>query len=273
MCARLDDVALSVAVVRNGEGLAQKWVLEALCDARPDPESFAARLGFCVPEDQWRIAALADRDWLAHVHAVHPPFSVGPFFVRESGRVEPPPVGSILLTIDAVTAFGSGAHGTTAGCLEALGDLAQQNFMPRSILDMGAGSGILAIAAWLLWRAPVLAVDIERESVRVACRHRALNGVPAGPKGMVCAQGGRFDISAIARRAPFDLITANILAGPLRALAPDLWAATAPEGRVVLSGMLHEQAAEVFAAYAALGAVMDRRIERGEWTSLVLAKP
>lgn len=258
--------------MREGGIGAEVWVLESLFDSPPDPQAIAALLPFPSDPAQWRGETLPDRDWLAHVHAGYPPFSVGRFFVRESHRSENPPPGAILLTIDAVTAFGSGAHGTTKGCLEALCDLKGRGFSPRSLLDMGTGSGILGIAAWMLWRCPVLAVDIERESVRVACRHRAMNAVPSGPAGMVCKQGGRFDIRAIADRRPFDLILANILAAPLRSMAEDLCAALAPGGYAVLSGMLREQADDVLAAYAPFGGTLDTRIDREEWSSLILVK-
>lgn len=258
---------------REGLSDSETWTLQALFETPPEASAILPILPFPSDPSDWQVDRLPERDWLAHVHAAHPPFSVGPFFVRESSRQEPSPPGSIPLTIDAVTAFGSGSHGTTKGCLEALGILAQQDFIPRSILDMGTGSGILGIAAWKLWRVPVLAVDIERESIRVACRHRSMNDVPAAGRGMLCKQGGRFDIKAVAARSPFDLILANILAGPLRTMAQDLWSALAPGGRVVLSGMLHEQADEVFAVYAACGAVMDRRVDHGEWSTLVLSRP
>lgn len=268
----LDDVALSASVMREGSAGAERWILEALFDQPPDVQALAALLPFSSDPAQWRSEALPDRDWLAHVHAGYPPFSVGRFFVRESHRTEPPPPDSILLTIDAVTAFGSGSHGTTRGCLEALCDLDDRDFRPGGVLDMGTGSGILGIAAWMLWRCPVLAVDIERESVRVACRHRTMNGVPSGPSGVTCKQGGRFDIRVIAERSPFDLILANILAAPLRSMARDLCAALAPGGRAVLSGMLQEQADEVLAAYEPFGVHANTRIDRGEWSTLVLVK-
>lgn len=271
-----DGLALSVSVIREGAPGNERWILESLFDAPPDVAALAERLPFPSDSTVWRVDPVPERDWLAHVHAAHPPFSVGPFFVRESGRTESSPEGAIVLTIDAVTAFGSGSHGTTKGCLEAIGDLAEQTadapFVPRRILDMGTGSGILGIAAWKVWRAPVLAVDIERESVRVAARHRLMNGVPMGRSGMTCVQGGRFDIRAIVSRAPFDLILANILAGPLREMAGDLCAALSPGGRAVLSGMLREQAEEVAQVYRTHGAVVQTRYDRGEWTTLVLVK-
>lgn len=218
------------------------------------------------------IAPVPDRDWLAHVHESHPPFSVGKFFVYGSQWAADVtvPDGAIPLEIDAASAFGSGEHGTTAGCLEALGLLKDRGFTPRRSLDMGTGSGILAIAAWKLWRRPVLAVDIERESVRVSCVHRARNGVPAGAEGMICKQGGAFSIAAIRTRTPFDLVIANILAAPLKTMARDLSASLAPGGFAILSGMLRTQADDVLQSYRKENLTLSERLDRGEWTTLIL---
>lgn len=219
------------------------------------------------------IAPVPDIDWLAHVHRMNPPFAVGRFFVYGSHCTGDTPPDLIPLAIDAATAFGSGTHETTAGCLEALGQIADAGFVPRQILDMGTGSGILAIGAWKLWRCTVLAVDIEREAVRVACLHRARNQVPAGAGGVVCAQGGRFSISAIVSRAPFDLVLANILAAPLKSMCRDLFQSTASGGFAVLSGMLSEQAGDVACAYEQTGMRVFGQIDRGVWTTLLLRRP
>lgn len=237
-------------------------VVAALCGIDPQ------RLDFKALE----IAPVPERDWLVHVHESHPPFSVGKFFVYggEWAVKAPCPPGLIPLEIDAASAFGSGEHGTTSGCLEALGILADKGFTPRQTLDMGTGSGILAIAAWKLWRRPVLAVDIDRESVRVACVHRARNAVPAGAEGMICKQGGKFSIAAIHARAPFDLVIANILAAPLKDMAHDLSRALAPGGFVILSGMLRAQADEVAGFYRQEKLNISERIDCGEWTTLIL---
>ncbi len=218
------------------------------------------------------IAPVPDRDWLAHVHESHPPFAVGKFFVYGSQWAQEitPPETLIPLEIDAASAFGSGEHGTTAGCLEALGLLADKGLHPRQSLDMGTGSGILAIAAWKLWKSPVLAVDIDRESVRVACLHRSRNAVPATADGMIGKQGGSFSIAAIRARAPFDLIIANILAAPLKEMAGDLAKALAPTGYAILSGMLCTQADDVAHFYAREGLSVLDRLDRGEWATLIL---
>lgn len=271
---------LSSSADREGPDEDARWTVRWLVDFVPDParersvlREMAASCGFDSGlSEGLAIEPLPDRDWLAHVHAAHPPFAVGKFFVRGSHEESAPPPGLILLEIDAATAFGSGEHGTTAGCLEALGALVESGFSPCSVLDMGTGSGILGIAAWKLWRRPVLAVDIDRESVRVACRHRARNGVPSGKAGLSCKQGGSFSIDSIRSRAPFDLVLANILAAPLKAMAGDLAAAVAPGGVAILSGMLRGQAAEVAETYERKGLFLRETLERGEWASLVLAR-
>lgn len=225
-----------------------------------------------IDKDALIIEEIKDENWLEKAYSEHAPFSVGPFYIYGSHVVDPAPAGQIGLLIDAVTAFGSGDHGTTKGCLEALVAMKEQGACPENILDMGTGSGILGIASYKLWQTSVTAIDIEEESIRVACKYRDLNHVPDDKAGMICAAGDGFHTEIVKQRAPFDLVMANILAGPLIEMAADLVAVLQKPGHVILSGMLTTQADGVQAAYTALGLSLKTRTDIGKWSTLVLTR-
>ena len=206
--------------------------------------------------------------WLARTAAAFPPQRVGRrFLLRGTHDRGPEPAGLVTLTLDAGLAFGSGEHGSTRGCLRALETVAWRQ--PRRILDLGTGSGILAMAAARLLRRPVLATDIEPWSVRVAGQNAAANGV-ARLVRPVLADGWRQ--RAVRRAAPYDLVFANILARPLCAMARDLASHLAPGGTVILSGLLRNQARTVLAAHRRQGLVLERQLAEGQWATLVLRR-
>lgn len=231
----------------------------------------AAASALGVAEPDWRWEELPDIDWVAENQRSFRPFQVGPFWVHPSHFDHGMPAGLIPLRIDAGLAFGTGTHATTRGCLEMLATL--DAVTTASAVDVGCGSGILAIAMAKLWRRPVLGGDNDPEAVEVARENAALNGVPD-----LCA----FVVSAglqadeLASRAPYDLVVANILAGPLVELSDSFAAAVKPGGRVLLSGLLVEQAAHIVAEYGRRGFGVERRIdlETGGawWRSLVLRR-
>lgn len=164
-------------------------------------------------------------------------------------------------------AFGTGHHGTTKGCLEAYDLLLSEGVAPRAVADIGAGTAVLAIAAAKTAPNATLASDIDPVAVEVAQANAEANGVA---DKVVCVEAAGFDHPEIVRRAPFDLIFANILKGPLIDLAPRVRAHAAKGGHVILSGILNEQAEEVIAAYDAAGMRCVRRAELGEWTTLTI---
>lgn len=214
----------------------------------------------------WQAAELADTNWVAKSLAGLGPVRVGKFLVHGShgrDRVSPNLIG---LEIEAGEAFGTGHHGSTAGCLDAIARLARTHIV-RNALDIGTGTGILAIAIARTWRTPVLATDIDPIAIEVARANASLNGALA-PLDFAVAAGLR--APAIARRAPYGLIVANILARPLAQLAPALAPLLAPGGFVVLSGILPEQASHVVAAYRSSGLRLVRRADRDGWSTLVL---
>lgn len=222
----------------------------------------ALAAGVAVPEAA--VARLPETDWVAESHKALPAIQVGPFYVHGAHVTEPAPEGSIPIRIEAGPAFGTGRHESTRGCLLALAELAKTRRVTRA-LDMGCGSGLLAIAIAKLWGCAVLAVDNDPEAVRAAADNAAANGVG----DLVAARLGEgYGESALGAETGFDLIAANILAGPLRAMAPDLKRHLAPGGVAVLSGLLEDQAKAVLAAHAPLR--LAHRIPLGGWATLVL---
>jgi ribosomal protein L11 methyltransferase len=151
-------------------------------------------------------------------------------------------------------------------------DLKGKGVCPWNTLDMGTGSGILAIAAWKLWKSPILAVDNDAESVVVTARHGEMNGVPLTKTGMLCACGDGFNTPDVDKQKPYELILMNILAGPVIEMAPAAIRVLDDNGYIVLSGMLVEQADLVTAAYEGEGLTFKKRYDIGEWSTLVLQK-
>ncbi|MCP5367541.1 MAG: 50S ribosomal protein L11 methyltransferase [Hyphomicrobiales bacterium] len=242
------------------------WRLEGWATARPDPAAIAAALGTGVAGIT--VEPVAQRDWLADNLRAFPPIAAGRFFIHGSHFDGAVPAGKVALLIDSATAFGSGEHASTAGCLRALDGLARRRF--GRVLDMGCGSGILALAAAKVWRVPVLAADIDPESVRVAALNAARNGV--APLVRAVASAG-YRHRAVAAGGPYDLILANILARPLRAMAGDLARHLAPGGVAVLSGFLARDENLVLGPHRARGLVPARRITIDGWRTLVLHQP
>jgi ribosomal protein L11 methyltransferase len=272
----LNDRALAATAMRRDNNHRAAWTLTWLLEERPGEAEIselltdaAAEAGLKIEAQDWRIEPVADINWLEHSYRQFQPFTVGDFFIYGSHHDGAVPAGKLPLLIDAATAFGSGEHGTTAGCLRLLLALKDEGYTPRNILDMGAGSGILAVASARLWGAPVLAADIDEESVIVAARHAALNGVA---DKITCLQSDGFESPALKGKI-FSLVIANILAGPLIAMAADLCAATTPGGKIILSGMLAEQADEVRGVYEGLGCRSLKTLTIDPWTSLLLENP
>jgi ribosomal protein L11 methyltransferase len=231
----------------------------------------AAAQALGVAQPDWTWEELPDIDWVAENQRSFRPFAIGPFWVHPSHVADGIPADLLPLRIDAGLAFGTGTHATTRGCLKLLATLDPSE--TANSVDVGCGSGILAIAMAKLWRRPVLGGDNDAEAVDVARENAGLNGV-----GDLC----RFVVAAglgapeLAQRAPYDLIVANILAGPLVDLSESFAAAVRPGGRVLLSGLLVEQAAQILSAYVRRGLVFERRLdlETGGawWRSLLLRR-
>lgn len=207
--------------------------------------------------------------WLARNLEQFPEQLIGQRFAVRGGHETAPLVpGRFTLTIDAGLAFGSGEHGSTRGCLRALERIA--HLKPRRILDLGTGSGILAMAAAKLLRRPVTATDIDPWSVRVTAQNAALNGVAKLIRPAL-ADGWRTRASRAG--APYDLVFANILARPLCSMAHALSTHLAPGGHAILAGLLATQERMVLAAHRRQGLVLEQRFPEGQWTALLLRRP
>jgi ribosomal protein L11 methyltransferase len=268
--AAFDGILDSVSVFTGDSG---GWQIEGLSATRPGRAVLEARLALAAAAQHASAPALVierlpARDWLAENQAALPPIAVGRYFIHGRYCESPRPAGRIGLLIDAATAFGTGEHATTRGCLLALDRLAQCRGRRRRILDMGTGTGILAIAAAKTWRGPVEARDIDAEAVRVARLNARRNGVAPFVKARRSV--GYRDRAL--HRAPFDLVFANILARPLIVMARDLRSALGDGGIAVLSGLLARQERAVLAAHRMLRLYLLRRIVVDGWSTLVLAR-
>jgi ribosomal protein L11 methyltransferase len=211
---------------------------------------------------------MPDIDWVAHSLEGLKPVRVGRVVVHGAHDRHVLSPNDIGVEIEAAQAFGTGHHGTTAGCIDMLQRILKAR-APRRMLDLGAGSAVLAIALAKLTRRVVLATDIDPLAVEIARGNAALNGCKANV-AFVVAPG--FSAASIRQGAPYDLIVANILAGPLMQLAPQMRLASLPGSDLVLSGILDRQAARVVAAYVANGFAMQGRINREGWTTLHLRR-
>ena len=212
------------------------------------------------------VEVLADADWLAMSLSGLPPVHEGRFFVygaHDQGLV---PINSVNLRIEAGAAFGTGHHGTTAGCLFAYDRLLKRRRFAR-VLDVGCGTGVLAIAAARTHSPVAIGTDIDAPSVRIANENAALNHARAR---FVHASG--LNAAAVRNHGPYDLVFANILAPPLVALAQDIRSALKPGGYAILSGLLRTQERRVLAAYVSRGFRLERRLHRDAWSTLTLVR-
>ncbi|MEO6359114.1 MAG: 50S ribosomal protein L11 methyltransferase [Sphingomicrobium sp.] len=225
-----------------------EWLIHAYFDHPPLPEelSLLASLGTSQP----KVEGLPEADWVTMSQSGLEPIRAGRFFVHTP--THPPAPEAINFEIDAGLAFGTGQHATTAGCLEALDRLEREGRKFTNIADIGTGTGLLAFAALALWpEAKCIATDIDPISIDVSRDNAAINHVSAGHGSgeLLLAVADGMDSPMLAARAPFDLLIANILAGPLIELAPDFAKALAPGGTLILAGLLDTQADAVIQAY------------------------
>ncbi|WP_293573335.1 50S ribosomal protein L11 methyltransferase [Phaeobacter sp.] len=260
-----EPTGLGVFEVEDGSGL---WEVGGYFLETPD-EAGLALLATMFDAQPFVISELPETDWVAHVRRELAPVEAGRFFLYGSHDADKVPDDRIPLLIEAAMAFGTGHHGTTLGCLKALDELMTEGFKADTVADIGCGTAVLAMAAARVWDAKILASDIDQVAVDVAEANLKANGM----EGRVhCLEAAGFDAPALAAAAPFDLIFANILKGPLVALAPDMAAHLRPEGYAILSGLLNDQAEEVIAVYAQNGTNLVRSTSIGDWTTLILQK-
>lgn len=228
-----------------------------------------AALTQAFPDAVLSREVIPDVDWVTKSLEGLKPVRAGRFLVHGSHDRDKVRMGDIAIEIDAGQAFGTGHHGTTAGCLEVIDGVVRSRKV-RNALDLGTGSGVLAIAVRKLRNIPVLATDIDPIAVRVAAENVRRNGIASGIR-TVTAPG--FHSTAFSENGPFDLIIANILARPLIKMAPQLVAHLAPGGSVILSGILASQRWKVIAAYNGAKLRHVRTIWRNGWVTIHLDRP
>ena len=260
-----EPTGIGVFEIEDDTGL---WEVGGYFTDAPD-EAGLALLAAAYGAKPFLVSQLPETDWVAKVKRDLSPVAAGRFFVYGSHDADQVPEGSEPLLIEAAMAFGTGHHGTTRGCLEALDRLDKGGFTDQSVADIGCGTAVLAMGAARIWPETVIASDIDEVAVEVAEANVIANDL-AGR--VICVEAAGFGHPDLAARAPYDLVFANILKGPLIDLAPDMAAHMAAGGYAVLSGILHAQADDVIEVYARSGINLVHRAEIGDWTTLTLQK-
>lgn len=265
---KLDPAPTGVGVFEIEDG-SDLWEVGAYF---MDPPNAALLEVFALAFDAkpFVISEVPEIDWVAHVRRELPPVEAGRFFVYGSHDADKVPAGRVALQIEATVAFGTGHHGTTLGCLRAFDRVLAAGLAPQNVADIGCGTAVLALAAAAtLPAARIIASDIDQVAVDVAQANVGINNL-AGR--IACYEAAGFAHPEIAKAAPFDLVFANILKGPLLELAPAMAAHIGTGGRAILSGLLVVQAEAITAAYVAAGFSLEAREDLGEWSALVLLR-
>lgn len=244
------------------------WSLDAFCTDEDLAKEAAAIIEREIPAARASVQKLEDKDWVAVSLAGLPAVHAGPFVVAGWHELAHLEGGKIPIWIEAGPAFGTGHHGTTKGCLQSLA-LELQRRRPSRVLDIGTGSGVLALGAVKHGAAFALGTDLDAESIRIA-RENARNNRAGRKLKLLHARGAGHH--AIRAGAPYDLVLANILAKPLVTLAPEIARLVAKGGRVILSGLLVHQEPQVKAAYAGRGLTLVHRRRLNGWSTLTYAR-
>ena len=258
-----EDDGFPIAITEIDE---DRQIFEVSVYVEDGAEEVAARVDTLIGADKFETEELPDIDWVTHSLEGLKPVRAGRFFVHGSHDRDKIESNDIPIEIDAGLAFGTGHHGTTAGCLELIEDVVESEH-PTNALDLGTGSAVLAIAIAKLAPIPVLATDIDPIAVTVAAENAAKNG---DAEHVITATAEGFDHSIFRSYTPFDLIVANILANPLIELAPSLKQHLAPSGSIILSGILDSQHDAVLAAYQAQGLTHQKTLHREGWVAIHL---
>ena len=256
---------VGVFEVEDGKGI---WEVGGYFLDAPDDIDLAL-LSAAFGAGPFVVSEVPDQDWVAKVRRELPPVEAGRFFVYGNHDAALLPEGRIGLLIEAAMAFGTGHHGTTLGCLRAYDRLLDDGQRFDNVLDLGCGTAVLAMSAARMGAAHVLASDIDPVAVEVALANVKANALVGR---VVCVESIGFDSPVLRARAPFDLVFANILKGPLIELAPDMAAHLAPGGRAILSGLLVEQADEIVEVYQGQDLALEAREDLGEWSALTLRR-
>ncbi|MBU9699006.1 50S ribosomal protein L11 methyltransferase [Rhodobacteraceae bacterium HSP-20] len=261
-----EPTGVGVFEIEDDSGL---WEVGAYFLEKPDMVMLEV-IALAFGAKPFALSELPEIDWVAKVRRELSPVEAGRFFVYGSHDADKVPEGRVALQIEATVAFGTGHHGTTLGCLRAFDRLYEGGFRPAKVADIGCGTAVLAMAAAaVLPEALVIASDIDAVAVEVAVANTAINGLAGRVE---CLEAAGFGHARLAEAAPYDLVFANILKGPLIELAPDMAAHVGKGGLCILSGLLVVQAEAVTAAYVAAGFALEAREDIGEWSTLVLKR-
>ncbi|MCF2869754.1 50S ribosomal protein L11 methyltransferase [Octadecabacter sp. G9-8] len=254
---------VGVFEVEDDSGL---WEVGGYFEGAPD-EVALALLAATFGAKPFVVSEVPETDWVAHVKRELPPVEAGRFFVYGTHDADALPDGRVGLLIDAAMAFGTGHHGTTLGCLKAYDRLLGEDMAFGDVADIGCGTAVLAMAAAKTGSAQVIASDIDQVAVDVAEANLSANDMSGA---VTCVAAAGFDEPRLTNAAPFDLIFANILKGPLIMLAPDMAKHVKSGGIVILSGLLNEQADEIIAVYAQNGFNLLHHDMIVDWSTLTL---
>jgi ribosomal protein L11 methyltransferase len=261
-----EPTGIGVFEIEDGSGT---WEVGGYFIEEPN-EVELALLAAAFAADAFVVSEVPDTDWVDKVRRELTPVEAGRFFVYGSHDADKVPEGSEPLLIEAAMAFGTGHHGTTQGCLEALDRVAAGGFVGQNVADIGCGTAVLGMGAARIWPNPVIVSDIDEVAVDVAKANVSANNLDGK---VICVEAAGFGHDDLQARAPYDLVFANILKQPLIDLAPDMAANLQPGGYAILSGILTRQSDEVIAVYAENGISLVRQDVIGDWVTLTLQKP
>jgi ribosomal protein L11 methyltransferase len=268
-----DQQALSVSIMRESGSWNIIWLFQDKGDySRFEQTIVNLEDTLGVPlENNYELKTFSDINWLEETYKQFPPFTVGPFYIYGSHSKEPQPEHKVSLNIDAATAFGSGEHATTKGCLLFLDKLHKMNVRPKNIIDIGTGSGILAIAAYKLFNSYTVATDIDPESIKLARTHINKNKIEQENINLLCSNG--LEDKRIKNHAPYNLLLANILAEPLVNFSNSFIEVLDNDSYLILSGILDEQREKVLNAYTENKPLsLIDVISSNDWSTLLLKK-
>ena len=260
-----EPAGVGVFEIEDGSG---RHEIMGYFDERPDDIALSL-LSAAHGAPEFLVAELPETDWVSHVRRELSPIEAGRFFLYGAHDADKVPADRVALLVEASMAFGTGHHGTTQGCLRALDRLLAEGQTFATVADIGCGTAVLAMAAARTGTGVFLASDIDPVAVEVARANCAANGLA---DRVECLQAVGLDHPRLMQAAPYDLIFANILKGPLLALAGGITQALRPGGQAILSGILNEQAEEVVNSYAAQGCTVSHQETIGDWTTLTLRR-
>ena len=260
-----EPTGVGVFEIEDGSG---RWEVGGYFLEAPDAIELAL-LSAAYDGTPFVVSEVPDTDWVDKVRRELTPVRAGRFFVYGSHDADKVPADAEPLLIEAAMAFGTGHHGTTQGCLEALDRLVVAQTPVQKVADIGCGTAVLAMAAARVWGIPAIASDIDEVAVEVAVANVAANGLA---DQVHCVEAAGFDHPDLATRAPYDLIFANILKAPLIELAPHIAQHLAPKGHAILSGLLTRQADDVRHAYDTVGLSLVHHDTIGDWATLTVQK-